>query len=96
MASFRLTPKAQNDLENIWDYIARDNLQAANELIRQIQGKIELAAANPSMGSMRDVFGEKVRMLIAGAYLIFYRPELDGILVIAVVHGMMSQESWPD
>jgi plasmid stabilization system protein ParE len=33
MKSFVLTPRAENDLNQIWDYIAEDNIEAADRVL---------------------------------------------------------------
>ncbi len=49
MSSFRLTADAENDLNLIWDFIAQDNVDAANRVLGKIQDSIELLAEMPEM-----------------------------------------------
>lgn len=51
MAEFRLTPRAERDLRDIWQTIALDNEPAADRLIRRVLDKFELAAGQPGIGS---------------------------------------------
>ncbi len=34
------------------------------------------------------------RVLIEGRYIVIYEPQLEGILVVAIVHGMRDPEHW--
>ncbi|MGU3494529.1 type II toxin-antitoxin system RelE/ParE family toxin [Xanthobacteraceae bacterium A53D] len=51
MAEYILSPRAEEDLRQIWRDIAADNEPAADALLRRILGKAALAAANPHMGA---------------------------------------------
>jgi len=46
-----VTPRAEQDLEDIWITIAADNSRAADNLIRRIFHKAELAKDQPGMGA---------------------------------------------
>ncbi|HEX8048415.1 type II toxin-antitoxin system RelE/ParE family toxin [Rhizobium sp.] len=53
MAKYILSPKAEEDLRQIWRTIAPDNERAADALLTRILDKAELAAGQPLMGSPR-------------------------------------------
>jgi toxin ParE1/3/4 len=74
--------------------IAVDNIAAADGLLRRIMHKVELAADNPLMGAARPELSPTARLLIEGRYVVIYEPRPDGVLVIAVVHGMRDPASW--
>ncbi len=44
------TPRARQDLIDIWTWIAADNLQAADRLLDLIDAKLRLLAKNPRLG----------------------------------------------
>lgn len=94
MAEFRLTPRAEDDLRDIWRTIALDNEPAADRLIRRIMDKFALAADQPGMGAPRPEISKTARILVEGRYLAIYEPESYGILVVAVVHGMRDPAQW--
>ncbi|WP_348643123.1 type II toxin-antitoxin system RelE/ParE family toxin [Mesorhizobium sp. B2-8-3] len=50
MASYRLTPRAEQDLKNIWRHIAADSERAADGLVERIFDRLELACSHPNMG----------------------------------------------
>jgi len=94
VAEFRLTPRAEQDLRDIWRTIALDNEPAADRLIRRVIDKFELAAGQPGMGSPRPELSPTARILVEGRYLAIYEPQSYGILVVAVLHGMRDPERW--
>ena len=94
MARARLTPRAEADLYEIWSTIAVDSLQAADRMIERIMRSGALAADQPLMRAARPELSPTARILVQGRYVVIYEPERDGILIVAVVHGMRDPESW--
>lgn len=94
MAKYVLTPRAEDDLKEIWRAIAPDNERAADGLLRRILDKIELAASQPHMGAPRHELSPTARILIEGRYIVIYEPMPYGILVVAIVYGPRSTENW--
>ena len=78
---------AERDLDGIWDYIAKDSPNAANEALRRIFATCDLLASQPLMGEARPELGRDLRSLSVGAYVIFFRPHEVGIGVAPVLHG---------
>jgi toxin ParE1/3/4 len=56
--------------------------------------KVELAADNPLMGAARPELSSTARILVEGRYIVIYDPRPEGVLVVAVVHGMRDPASW--
>lgn len=94
MAKVRLSPRAEADLYDIWANIAADNMRAADKLIERIMATAELSAGQPMMGAARPELSPTARILVQGRYLVVYEPHPDGVLIVAVVHGMRDPESW--
>ncbi|TIL36392.1 type II toxin-antitoxin system RelE/ParE family toxin [Mesorhizobium sp.] len=92
MARYRLTPRASQDLRDIWHTIAIENEKAADKLLMRIFDKLELAAEHPKMGTARPELSVTARVLIEGRYIVIYEPQLEGILVVAIVHWMRDPE----
>jgi toxin ParE1/3/4 len=87
MPTVRRTRDVEFDLVEIWLHIARDNPDAADRLLSRIEEKCESYARQPGMGDIRSELGEAVRSFPVGNYVVFYRPETDGILILLVTHG---------
>ncbi|RWX61441.1 type II toxin-antitoxin system RelE/ParE family toxin [Mesorhizobium sp. M4B.F.Ca.ET.089.01.1.1] len=93
MAEFRLTPRAIQDLRDIWHHIA-DNEPAADKLISRIFDRLELACEHPDMDAARPELSATARILVEGRYVVIYEPTAYGVLAVAVVHGMRDPERW--
>jgi toxin ParE1/3/4 len=93
MPSIRRTARAEDDLVDIWIYIAHDNPDAADRLLEEIDRKCDLLADNPRLGHARPDIAPEFRHWPVGNYLILYRPLPDGIEVVRVVHGARRLDS---
>lgn len=87
MASYYLTPEAELDLQDIWDFIHKDNERAADRLLGQLIEDMQRLADNPGMGPQREELLPGLRSWPRGSYLIFYEPHPDGIQVLRILHG---------
>jgi len=82
------------DLRDIWHTIAIDSEKAADKLLMRIFDRLDLAAQHPKMGTARPELSTTARVLIEGRYIVIYEPQPDGVLVVAIVHGMRDPEHW--
>ncbi len=87
MSRNRLSEQSRSDLDDIWLYIASDNLTAADRFIDELVGKFQTLAIEPGVGRTRDELGESIRSFPVGNYVIFYRALPDGIEVVRVLSG---------
>ena len=46
------------------------------------------------MGAPRPELSATARLLVEGRYVMVYEPEPQGILVVAIVHGMRDMALW--
>lgn len=81
------TPEARLDLCDIWEYIADDNVSAADRLVEEIDAKCKFLARMPELGRLREDLSPRLRSWVVGNYMIFYRPQPNCIEVIRVLHG---------
>lgn len=93
MRLVRLTESAVQDLEKIYDYIALDNIDAADRVKHRLQKRWCAAAENPGIGRKRDELRPNIRSLNEGSYLIFYRQIENGIEILRILHGAMNLEA---
>jgi toxin ParE1/3/4 len=87
MKQFRVSPAARTDLDDIWFYIAQDNVEAADKLIDAIVARFPKLAAMPQLGRRREELSPRLRSFPVGRYVIFYRPLENGIEIARVLHG---------
>ena len=78
--------KAEDDLDEIIDYIASDNPKAALKLYETFLKQFEYLSLFPEVGRLRKEFSPIVRSLPVGNYIIFFR-ESSPVEIIRVLHG---------
>jgi toxin ParE1/3/4 len=82
-----LSPAAEEDLAQIFDYIALDNDEAAERFVRSFRPIFELLGTNPLMGRDRSDLRSGIRSFPHKRYIIFYVRTDRGIQVNRVLHG---------
>lgn len=88
MARLIWTEPALQDLEQIADYIALDDHQAARRLVRAVFEKAELLESFPEMCSVpHDLPESQYRHLIVGPLRIFHRIEGEKVFIVYVMRS---------
>ena len=93
MPSVRFLPLARDDLHEIWEYIAQDNIEAAERLVNRIEELGQLLAQHPHLGRRREELATGLRSFPMDRYLVFYRPIEDGIEIVRVLHASRDIDS---
>ena len=86
----RYLPTAENDLDDIFDYIMMDNPSAAVSILEKFNHSISQLAFNPELGIVsKDDRLKKMgyRILIIGKYLVFYVVKANIIQIRRIIHG---------
>lgn len=80
--------RAQRDIWELWEYIAADNITAADKLCDKIKAAVELLGEMPGAGHTRpDVKDQRYRFWSVRPYVIVYRYTSRTLTVIRVLHG---------
>jgi plasmid stabilization system protein ParE len=88
MKKYVLSAAAELDLEAIWDYIAAENIEAADQWIGKLFDAFETLEKSPGIGHMReDLTSFPVRFWPVGAYLILYRLHSERVEIVGVTQG---------
>ena len=87
MSRFVLSQLAKSDLDDIWSYIASDNTEAADTVVRSILQKIILLGAHREIGRARDELQPGLRSFPVANYIIFYRLAKDQIEIARILHS---------
>jgi toxin ParE1/3/4 len=82
-----IRPLAEQDLDDIWDYIAISNSGRAEKVLRHLYAKMGILTHNPYLGKERKEIEAGLRSFPVGSHIIFYCPLSDGIEVIRILHG---------
>jgi len=79
---------AEHDLNEIWEYIQQDSIDAADRWIDKLFDTFESLAQTPGMGHKReDLTAFPILFWPVGAYLILYRVQAEWIEIVAVTQG---------
>jgi plasmid stabilization system protein ParE len=88
MSEFVLHPQAYADLDEIWEYIAADSLDAADRVREEIYEAIQSLVPFPSIGHRRpDLTSKPLRFQSVREYVIVYAPDEKPLAVLVVLHG---------
>lgn len=87
MSAYWFHPDAFADLNDIWEFIAQDSVDAADRVLDEVQKAINMLVRAPLAGHLRpDLSSRPIRFWLVHTYLIAYVPE-QPLLVIGVLHG---------
>lgn len=82
-----LSPKAQRDLREIGDYIARDNPTRAETFIAELVVRGTSVVDAPRGYAVRDELAPGLRSCAHGHYVIFFSLTPPGVRIERVIHG---------
>jgi len=90
-SGYSLHPEAFADLDDIRDYIAQENPDAADRVISEIFDTIRALVPFPNQGHRRpELTSRPLRFTLAREYLIAYATQEKPLWVVAVIHGRRS------
>lgn len=85
---FVLTPRAEQDIADIWDYIAADSIDAADRVLTALEKAMRSLAKTPGAGHGREELADqRHRFLLVYSYLIVYRFQTKPLQIIRVLHA---------
>ena len=79
------SPLAVERLENVYDYISRDNITAAEKTVESIFMKVEKLSKFSERGrKVPEAKRDDIREIFEGEYRIIYRAETKRIVVLTI------------
>jgi plasmid stabilization system protein ParE len=88
MNGFAFHPEARVDLDEIWEFVGADDLDAADRTIAGILSAIRALIPFPQRGHKRpDLTSRPLRFILVHDYLVAYAPDEKPLWVVAVLHG---------
>jgi plasmid stabilization system protein ParE len=88
MTGYDFHPEAALDLDEIWEFVAEDNLDAADRAIADLLAGLDKLVLFPNQGhKRRDLTSRPLRFTMVRDYLIAYAPDEKPLWVVAVLHG---------
>ena len=85
--TFRYSQQAEDDLLQIHDHIAAHSIQAATRFVAHLHDNCVRLSEMPGVGVSRDKLRPGLRQWVVSEYLILYRLDADGLLVVRIIHG---------
>ena len=83
----RWTRLAEQDALDIYLYIARDNAEAAEKLLRRFDETLMNLLEHLGLGVRQPRYGDGVRSFLVSSYILFYREVKAGIELWRIIHG---------
>lgn len=91
MTGYDFHPEAETDLDDIWEYVAAANIDAADRVIADLRQALDNLVPFPNQGHRRpDLTSRPLRFKRVRDYLIAYAPDEKPLWVIAVLDGHRS------
>jgi plasmid stabilization system protein ParE len=88
LSGYVLSKDAELDLDEIWEYIAADDIEAADRWVAKLFDALRAIGKTPAIGHRRgDLTSLPVLFWPVGAYLVIYRAELRPVEIVAVTQG---------
>jgi len=94
MKRYILTPSAKRDVNDIWDYIANDSIDAADRVLDALESAMVKLAKTSGVRHWREELADKRhRFFLIYSYLIVYRHEAKPLQVVRVLHAARDVQS---
>lgn len=91
------TRQANQDLLDIWLWVARDSIAIADGIIDRIERRTAKLAKHPEIGIARPEIGQDARGLVIERWLVLYRLTEGGVEIVRIVDGArdLQRLDWP-
>jgi toxin ParE1/3/4 len=83
----RVSRLATQDLDEIWLYIAQENLAAADKFVDSLTDSFPPLASFPRLGRSREDLGPGLRSFPVKSCLVVYRLRKDAVEIVRVIPG---------
>lgn len=87
MPSLLISPEAEQDLLDIWLYIAADSPVNADRFLDRLDGMALKLAEFTEIGIDRPELAPGLKSFPVGKYVLFYRLNSGGVELVRVLHG---------
>jgi toxin ParE1/3/4 len=87
VSGYRLRPRAVEDLNEIADFITRDNPARAVSFIEELIAVCEHIGESPRGFPRRDDLAKGLRQAVHGRYLLLFTADEKGVVIERIVHG---------
>jgi toxin ParE1/3/4 len=85
----RISSLAENDIESIGDYIAKDSPRRALTFVKELRNQCKKIAESPLIYRLRPELSDNIRACIYRKYIIFFQCNDNEVFIVRVLHGAM-------
>lgn len=86
--SLRLTEAAEEDLSEIWAYLASEASEpVAIRFVESIEKAFATLQHAPTIGTRRERLASSLRVIFQSPYAIYYLPSEQHVIIVRVLHG---------
>ena len=79
------SPLAGERLDKVYEFIAQDNISAAQKMVNRIIKKVDTLSKNPERGrKVPETNREEIREVFEGEYRIIYRVETKKVSILSI------------
>ena len=90
MAGYALSPAAQADLEEIWEYTARHwGTAQAERYMRDIQAACEAMSDGTVVGRSAEDIRAGYRKIVVGSHVVYFHERGGTLQIIRILHQRM-------
>jgi toxin ParE1/3/4 len=82
----RRSARAEQDLIEIWNFVAKENEAAADRVFDLLVAKSNLIGRNPAIGRLRHDIGGGVCSALAGSWGVYNRVHADHVEILRYLH----------
>jgi plasmid stabilization system protein ParE len=83
-----LIEKAENDLAEIWAYLAAEASEiVASRVVKKIKDDFAQYCDFPYSGPAREYLGVGLRVGFSGRYAVYYQPMVTELVIVRVLHA---------
>lgn len=86
------SPTAERNLDAVWEYIAQDNLDAADRMSERLRAAAEHLIDYPHFGRVGRSRDSRELIVAGTPYILIYRIGRDRIDIVRILH---SKQNWP-
>ena len=86
MSQLKFAELARRDLQEIHDYIAKDNVVVASAFIERLHKFCRSLADTPNIGRKRNDIAPGLKGITERNYLILYQDIVGGIIIVRIFH----------
>jgi toxin ParE1/3/4 len=92
MAKLQLSVPAELDMVELWAFIAKDNLVAADRMVDRLNETFDRLARFPELGEVHPHPTREYRRIVVSPYVVIYQHKAEEVTIVRVFHSARKWE----